>query len=173
MDGPWSNNTWKGTKIGEIVVPANSAKETKQFTVDVSKFVDHLDKKHAIYLVAESVEGGSLFDLAGLGFSSSKKKITRPIAPKVHIEVNGKAIELPSAPVRSNESNGIVGFDLYEAVCKLPANTTQAPSVSASATDKSVKIAITQATSATGTAIVKFDYKGIVKTYQVKFNIEE
>lgn len=172
LDGPWDNNAWKGTKIGEIVVPANSAKETKQFTVDVSKFVDHLDKKHAIYLVAESEEEGSLFDLDGLGFSSNKKKITRPIAPKVHIEVNGKAIELPMTPVRSTESNGIVGYDLYEAVCKLPANTTQAPSVSASATDKSVKIAITQATSVTGTAIVKFDYKGVIKTYQVKFSVE-
>lgn len=172
LDDPWDNNAWKGTKIGEIVVPVNSAKETKQFTVDVSKFVDHLDKKHAIYLVAESEEEGSLFDLDGLGFSSNKKKITRPIAPKVHIEVNGKAIELPMAPVRSTESNGIVGYDLYEAVCKLPANTTQAPSVSASATDKSVKIAITQATSVTGTAIVKFDYKGVIKTYQVKFSVE-
>ena len=23
LDGPWDNDTWKGTKIGEIVVPAN------------------------------------------------------------------------------------------------------------------------------------------------------
>lgn len=173
LDGPWDNNAWKGTKIGEIVVPANSAMETKQFTVDVSKFVDHLDKKHAIYLVAESEEEeGSLFDLDGLGFSSNKKKIIRAVPPMVHIKVNGKAIELPMTPVRSTESNGIVGYDLYEAVCKLPANTTQAPSVSASATDKSVKIAITQATSVTGTAIVKFDYKGVIKTYQVKFSVE-
>ena len=168
LDGPWDNNAWKGTKIGEIVVPANSAMETKQFTVDVSKFVDHLDKKHAIYLVAESEEEeGSLFDLDGLGFSSNKKKIIRAVPPMVHIKVNGKAIELPMTPVRSTESNGIVGYDLYEAVCKLPANTTQAPSVSASATDKSVKIAITQATSVTGTAIVKFDYKVVIKTYQL------
>lgn len=172
LDGPWDNNAWKGTKIGEIVVPANSAMETKQFTVDVSKFVDHLDKKHAIYLVAESEEEGSLFDLDGLGFSSNKKRIIRAVPPMVHIKVNGKAIELPMTPVRSTESNGIVGYDLYEAVCKLPANTTQAPSVSASATDKSVKIAITQATSVTGTAIVKFDYKGVIKTYQVKFSVE-
>lgn len=173
LDGPWDNNAWKGTKIGEIVVPANSAMETKQFTVDVSKFVDHLDKKHAIYLVAESEEEeGSLFDLDGLGFSSNKKKIIRAVPPMVHIKVNGKAIELPMTPVRSTESNGIVGYDLYEAVCKFPANTTQAPSVSASATDKSVKIAITQATSVTGTAIVKFDYKGVIKTYQVKFSVE-
>jgi len=170
LDGPWNNETWKGTKIGEIVVPANSAQETAQFTVDVSKFVDHLDKKHAIYLVAESEETGSLFDLAGLGFSSDKKRIVRPVVPQVNIEVNGKTIEIPATPVRSTESNGITGYDLYEAVYKLPANTTEIPTVSASATDKNVKVEITQATSASGTAIVKFDYKGVVKTYKIRFS---
>lgn len=169
LDGPWDNETWKGTKIGEIVVPANSAQKTEQFTIDVSKFVDHLDKKHAIYLVAESEETGNLFDLAGLGFSSNKKKITRPIVPKVNIEVNGKAIEVPATPVRSTESNGITGYDIYEAVYKLPAGTTGTPTVSASATDKNVKVEIIQATSVSGTAIVKFDYKGVVKTYKVVF----
>lgn len=170
LDGPWNNETWKGTKIGEIVVPANSAQETAQFTTDVSKFVDHLDKKHAIYLVAESEETGSLFDLAGLGFSSDKKKIVRPVVPQVNIEVNGKTIEIPATPVRSTESNGITGYDLYEAVYKLPANTTEIPTVSASVTDKNVKVEITQATSTSGTAIVKFDYKGVVKTYKIIFS---
>lgn len=170
LDGPWDNQAWQGTKIGEIVVPANSAQETAQFTVDVSKFVDHLDKKHAIYLVAESEEAGNLFDLAGLGFSSNKKKIVRPIVPIVNIEVEGKTIELPAAPVRSTENNGIVGFDLYETVYELPSNTAKVPVVSASATDKSVKVAITQATSVSGTATVKFDYKGIIKTYKVVFS---
>lgn len=170
LDGPWGNQAWHGTKIGEIVVPANSAQETAQFTVDVSKFVDHLDKKHAIYLVAESEEAGNLFDLAGLGFSSNKKKIVRPIVPIVNIEVEGKTIELPAAPVRSTENNGIVGFDLYETVYELPSNTAKVPVVSASATDKSVKVAITQATSVSGTATVTFDYKGIIKTYKVVFS---
>lgn len=170
LDGPWDNQAWQGTKIGEIVVPANSAQETAQFAIDVSKFVDHLDKKHAIYLVAESEEAGNLFDLAGLGFSSNKKKIVRPIVPIVNIEVEGKTIELPAAPVRSTENNGIVGFDLYETVYELPSNTTKVPAVSASATDKRVKIAITQATSVSGTATLKFDYKGIVKTYKVVFS---
>lgn len=169
LDGPWDNQAWKGKKIGEITVPANSTQETAQFTIDVSKFVDHLDKKHAIYLVAESDDAGSLFDLAGLGFSSKKKKISRPIVPEVSIKVNGKAIELPATPVRSTESNGITGYDLYEAVYKLPANATQAPAISASASDKNVKISITQPASANDAAIVKCDYKGMVKTYKVKF----
>lgn len=170
LDGPWSNETWKGTKIGEIVVPANSKQETTQFTVDVAKFVDNLDKKHAIYLVAEGEGEDNLFDLIGLGFSSKKKKIVRPIVPEVNIMVNNKAIEMPKTPVRSTESNGITGYDLYEAVYKLPANVTEIPAVSASATDKNVKVTITQATSSSRTAIVTFDYKGVVKTYKVVFN---
>ena len=47
--------------------------------------------------------------------------------------------------------------------------TTGTPTVSASATDKNVKVEIIQATSVSGTAIVKFDYKGVVKTYKVVF----
>jgi len=67
LDGPWDNATWNGKKIGEIIVPANSAQETTKFTIDVSKFVDQLDKKHAIFLVAESVEPDALFNFIGLG----------------------------------------------------------------------------------------------------------
>ncbi len=89
LDGPWDNDTWKGKKIGEINVPANSAQETTKFTIDVSAFVDNLDKKHAIFLVAEGPDPGGLFDLIGLGFSSKKKKIVRPVAPTVSIRVNG------------------------------------------------------------------------------------
>lgn len=169
LDGPWDNMTWKGIKIGEIIVPANSPQETTQFTVDVSKYVDHLDKKHAIFLVAESKETGNLFDLAGLGFSSDKKKIVRPVVPEVTIAVNGKMIELPKTPVRSTKDNGIVGYDLYEAAYMLPSNVTEIPAVSASASDDSVKIVVTQAKSISGTAIVKFDYRGVVKTYKVVF----
>lgn len=169
LDGPWDNATWKGKKIGEIAVPANSKQETTQFSIDVSKFVDHLDKKHAIFLVAEGDDAGNLFDMAGLGFSSKKKKITRPIVPTVSIKVNGKDIELPATPVRSTEQNGITGYNLYETVYKLPAGAAQAPAVSASADNKAVKVSITQATSKTDEAVVEFDYKGMVKRYRVKF----
>jgi hypothetical protein len=115
LDGPWDNATWKGKKIGEIIVPANSAQETTQFTIDVSAFVDKLDKKHAIFLVAEGVDSGGLFDVIGLGFSSKKKKIVRHVAPTVSITVNGAAVEMPAVPVRSTNANGIVSLDLYEA----------------------------------------------------------
>ena len=167
LDGPWDNETWKGKKIGTIEVPANSAQKITKFTLDVSSFVDNLDKKHAIFLVAEGPDPDGLFDLSGLGFSSAKKKIVRPVAPVVAIKVNGEVVSLPAAPVRSTNANGIVNLDLYETTYKLPATATGVPKVTASASDPAVKIAVTQAESKSGTAVVKFDYKGVVKTYKV------
>lgn len=172
IDGPWDNATWKGKKIGVIEVPANAAQETTKFTIDVSAIVDKMDKKHAIYLVAEGIETEGLFDLLGLGFSSAKKKIVRPIAPTVSIKVNGEAIVVPATPVRSTNANGIVGYDLYETTYKVPTSATGTPTVSASASNPAVKVAITQAASKTGTAVVKCDYKGVVKTYKVVFAAE-
>ena len=69
LDGPWENNVWNGKKIGEIKIPANSLQEITKFSVNVSEYVDNLDKKNAIYLVAEG-NSGVLVDYIGLGFSS-------------------------------------------------------------------------------------------------------
>jgi hypothetical protein len=165
LDGPWDNETWKGKKIGEIEVPENAKQESTQYTIDVAAFVDHLDKKHAIYLVAEAAETELLFDLQGLGFSSIKKKITRPVPPTVNITVNGTSLALSETPVRSNNTNGLVGYGEYEASYTLPAGTTTIPVVAASSNNASVKISVTQAASLSGKAVVKFDYKGVVKTY--------
>jgi len=179
LDGPWDNDIWKGVKIGEINVPANSAQETTKFTIDVSKFVDHLDKKHAIFLVAESraglhagnegVPGRPLFDLVGLGFSLKDKQIERHIAPTVNISVNDVILDLSPYPVRSTNANGITSYDLYEANVQLSSNTTRIPSVTAFASDPGVKITITQPQAVNGMAVVKFDYKGVVKTYNIVF----
>ena len=124
LDGPWDNATWKGKKIAEIVVPANSKQEVTQFTADVSRFVDNLDKKHAIFLVAEGGESDALFNLMGLGFSSKNKKINRPVVPTVSIAVNGQPVTIPATPVRSTNANGITGYDIYQTTYKLPAGTT-------------------------------------------------
>jgi hypothetical protein len=172
MDGPWDNAVWKGKKIGEIVVPANSKQETTKFTIDVAKFVEGSDKKHAIFLVAESADQAPLFDFIGLGFSSAKKPIERPVAPVVSISVNGKAIDVPATPVRSTNANGIVGYDQYEARVTLPSGTTQTPVVSASSNNNAVKIVIEQAQSITDPALVKCDFKGISKTYNIVFSME-
>ncbi|MFA9194077.1 hypothetical protein AAGV33_06630 [Flavobacterium sp. FBOR7N2.3] len=172
LDGPWDNATWKGKKIAEIIVPENSKEEITNFTVDVSKFVDHLDKKHAIFLVAEGSGSEQLFDLVGLGFSSKEKKISRPTVPIVRIEVNGKALELSPIPVRSTDQNGIVGYDIYQTTYKIPAGTNEVPIVSASTNNPNVKVTIEQAVSLTGNTVVKFDYNGLVKTYNVQFASE-
>ncbi len=172
LDGPWDNAAWNGKKIGEIVVAANSKQEVTKFIIDVSKFVDHLDKKHAIFLVAEGAESDGLFDLIGLGFSSKKKKIERHVPPTVSIAVNGKAIDLPATPVRSTNANGIVGYDIYQASYKLPAGTTGIPTVTASSDISKVKVSVTQAESLSGTAVVEFDYNGVVKTYSIVYTSE-
>lgn len=172
LDGPWDNAVWKGKKLGVIEVPANSAQETTKFSIDVASVVDNLDKKHAIFLVAEGDGTESLFDFIGLGFNSNKKKIERHIPPTVSIKVNGESITLPTTPVRSTNANGIIGYDLYEAKYNVPASTNGIPTIVASANDPAVKVSITQAESKTGTAVVKFDYKGIVKTYKVVFAAE-
>ena len=177
LDGPWDNDTWQGKKIGEITVPANAARETTRFTVNVSEFVDRLDKKHAIFLVVESAGmgrgpgtgPGGLCDLIGLGFSSDKIEIVRPVAPTVSIAVNGVLLDVPATPVRSTNANGIVGYDLYETTVPLATGIDGIPAVSAYANNPDVKVAITQAESTSGTAVVRFDYKGIIKTYRVIF----
>jgi hypothetical protein len=129
MDGHGIIQTWKGKKIGKIVFPANSKQEITKFTIDVAKYVEGLDKKYAIFLVAEGADQEDLCDFIGVGFQLVKKAIDRPVVPTVSISVNGKAIEVPATPVRSTNANGIVGYDLYEAKVTLPAGTTQKPVV--------------------------------------------
>jgi arabinoxylan arabinofuranohydrolase len=172
MDGPWDNAAWKGKKIGEIVVPANSKQETTKFTIDVAKFVEDLDKKHAIFLVAEGDDSDALFNFIGLGFSSAKKPIERHVAPTVSISVNGKAIEVPATPVRSTNANGIVDYDLYETTVKLPSGSDKIPVVTATADNNNVKVNIEQAMVLNDAAYVKCDYNGVVKTYKLTFVVE-
>mgnify|MGYP002724348379 CR=1 FL=1 len=169
LDGPWDNDAWKGTKIGEIIVPENSKQETKAFSVDVANYVDHLDKKHAIFLVAEADNTTELFDLIGLGFSSNKKEIVRPIVPAVRIYIDGEEIKVPGTPVRSTNSNGIVGYNIYETMYEIDSNTTEIPIVTATVDNEDVRVAITQAESMEGKAVVNFDYNGVIKTYNVIF----
>ena len=182
LDGPWDNDTWKGIKIGEIDVPADAAQEMTKFTVDVSNFVDNLGEKHAIFLVAEGGIAGrppagaggpgrGLFDLTGLGFSSKSKDIVFPVVPSVSISVNDVIIDIPPYPVRSTNANGITSYDIYEANVNV-SNTSKIPKVSAKASDRNVKTAITQATSANGTAVVQFDYNGVVKTYRINLTAD-
>ena len=171
IDGPWDNETWKGKKIGEITVPAGTtADEVTKYTLDVTDAVKALDKKHAIYLVAEGDTDGQLCILRGLGFSADEKSLVYPAVPTVSIQANGQEIELPTTPVRSTNANGYTGYDQYETTYTLPAGTASVPEFTASSNNPNVKIEITQPETTDGKAVVKFDYNGMVKTYTVVIN---
>ena len=167
LDGPWDNSVWKGKKIGEITVPAGSIQEITKYTIDVSEVVDKLDKKHAIFLVAESNSKEKLCVLQGLGFSKKGKSLEYPTIPTVEIMVDGQKVDLPTTPVRSTNANGITGFNQYETTYTIPANTEDTPKVSATSNDPSVKIDVIQPTSGNKKAVVNFEYKGTVKTYTI------
>src|SRR5690606_6697767 len=107
-----------------------------------------------------------------IGFSSNKKEIVRPIVPTVSIAVNGKEIDLSDTPVRSTNANGIVGYDLYETTFTLPSGTMGIPKISANADNPDVQVSVTQAETAQGVTLVKFDYNGVVKTHRVVFASE-
>ena len=167
LDGPWDNSVWKGKKIGEITVPAGSIQEITKYTIDVSEVVDKLDKKHAIFLVAENNSKEKLCVLQGLGFSKKGKSLEYPTIPTVEIMVDGQKVDLPTTPVRSTNANGITGFNQYETTYTIPVNTENTPKVSATSNDPSVKIDVIQPTSGNKKAVVNFEYKGTVKTYTI------
>ncbi len=169
LDGPWANDAWKGTKIGEITVPANSEQALTKFTVDVSQFVDNLDKKHAIFLVA-SGGSGLLFDLTGLGFSSKDTELAMPEAPTVSVLADGVPLTLPAAPTRSTNANGILNYENYDVTYKLPFGTTIMPVITASSSDSSIKISVAQSSSVNEPAVVRFNRNGVLKTYTVIFS---
>ena len=168
LDGPWDNATWNGKRIGDITVPAQAKNEITQFTLDVSEFVDKLDKKHAIFFRIVGAEVESLGEFVGLGFSSKDKPINRPVVPEIFISANGKALDLPETPVRSTDENGITGYAIYETTYNVE-DAASVPVLTAKSDNPDVNVNITQASSPSEEAIVKFDYKGKVKTYHVAF----
>lgn len=169
LDGPWADDVFGGCKIATISVPANSAMAPARFTVDVSRHVDGLDKKHAIYLVANGKEGKRVCDLYGIGFSKDGQVMDRPEPPVVAIQVNGVEVDMPDTPVRMDKHNGYTGYDRYEVSYKMPAGAMNA-NVTASSDNSAVKIKVVQPESNGGKAEVYFDYNGVVKTYEVNLN---
>lgn len=172
LDGPWENDAWKGQKIGVIEIPAGAPMETTKYTIDVSAVVDELNQKHAVFLVAEGEASDGLCDLIGLGFSSRNNEIVRPEVPSLSIQVDGKEIDIPAEPVRASYQNGILGYDQYETSCLIQSNKTEVPVVTASSNSKEVKVSIDQAATSVDTAIVRFDYNGVVKAFNVVFKTE-
>lgn len=168
VDGPWDNDIWKGRKLGELTVPAGAPKGVGRYRLDVSEIVDRLDKKHAIYLVADGPAGEGLFDLIGLGFSADGKDIDMPAVPHVAIAVNGEPLQLPELPVRSTNENGIADNTVYR-VAYNPSEPMpmRALKLTASADNDEVKVYEPVIDFDHRKAIVKFEYHGQVKTYEI------
>lgn len=171
IDGPWDNEVWKGRKIGTLEVPANADQSVTDFAINVGQHVDGLNGKHALFLVAEGQDSTGIFDLVGLGFSHKNKKVIRPVAPEIQIQIDGKEIEMPEHPIRSTPDNGIVGLDLYKVNYPLDANAI-VPEISASSSDPNVKINIKKAETIDEETVIEFDYKGVVKTYILNFETD-
>lgn len=169
LDGPWDNATWKGKKIGEINVAANSKQEITQYSINVAEAVDGLDKKHAIFLVVEGPQSREgLADIIGLGFSSKAKKLVRPVAPTVAIKADGKSLKMPEIPIRSTDENGLLGLNDYEVECKIAQNS-KLPKITASADNKKVKISIVKGENSSDGVTVECLYNDQIKRYHVKF----
>lgn len=164
LDAPSDKGLWHGKKIGEIAIPASDKKELRKYTVDVAQAVEGLKGKHAIYLKAESDNTGKLFNLMGLGFSSKNHDIDYPETPAISITADGKELTLPSTPTAMNADNGYTDFSHYDFAYTSPT----LPNIKAASNNKNVKINVSQATAQDSTAVVKFDWKGLVKTYKIK-----
>lgn len=157
MDSPYAD----GVSLGEIIVPAGTDKTV--FCLELGKDIDRLKRKHAIYLKAEGEGRGDLFDLHGLGFCKKGEKLDRPVPPTVDIKVNGVSLDIPAIPTRSTEKNGYVSQDIYDI------ETVQrgTPELYVTASDPDVKISAERVSK--DYIVVKCEYKGKTKTYNVRF----
>jgi len=181
LDGPYANAAWNGKEIAVIDVPADAPAVSTKYTVDVAGAVEGLSGKHAVYLVVEGPElpapparpqfGGprqqqqqrprGLFDLHGIGFSSNDLSIERPVPPTVKITVDGKALSVPSIPVRFTNANGYGDVTRYQVYGPVTDKST----IEVSASDPEVKIDVTPIVA--GRATVTCTYKGLKKVYLI------
>ena len=180
LDGPYANSTWNGKEIAVINVPANAAREAMCFSADVSRYVEGLSGKHAIYLVVDGPEipappqfpgrpannnrqqrPRGLFDLHGLGFSCNSVAIERQVPPTVRILVDGQDIVIPTEPVRSTGLNGYTDVTHYQAYGPLKENSD----IRVLPSDQSVTYEISNIE--WGRATVKCTYNGQDKVYLI------
>ena len=134
MDGPWEGGAWKGTKIGEVEIPAGASAEVTRYSVDVSAFVDGIKGKHAIFLVAEGPADEPLCDVIGLGFTKKGADMGFPVPPIIQISVNGHSVEMPSHPVWATDDNGLLDCTTYEVA--VPASTSLADVIVIASSDE-------------------------------------
>lgn len=170
MDAPSASPKWKGTKIATISVkPGKRNGQTVCYQADVASAVEGLHTKRAIYLVAEGPKETKLFDLAGLGFSSDSKRISMPQTPKVDIYIDGEKIETPQTPEWMTAENGHTSFGTYKIIYGKTKLNNKIHVIKAASNNKEVAITIDQPQRPGGKAVVKCEYKGATKTYEIVF----
>ncbi|MCL2373159.1 MAG: hypothetical protein FWC78_07130 [Defluviitaleaceae bacterium] len=167
LDGPWADGAWNGILLGTIEVPADSVDGgVQRFSIDASA-VEGLTGKHAIFIRPQGFTG-QLLDIMGLGFSDDTRPLVRPYVPTVSIYYNGIALALSPTPLRSRPYNGITSVDIYEYRRVILPGATDIPTITAAVSDPNlVTIEIEQMTDPLGTAFVRFDFNGMVKTYRI------
>ena len=152
IDGPWEGGAWKGTKVGEISVPAGASAEVTRYTATLGDAVDALEGKHALFLVAKGPSGKELCDIVGLGFTKKNAKMEFPVPPTVKISVDGVPAEISSHPVWATDENGLTDNSFYSVKGGSGKISVEAPS--------SVKVVVDNEK-----RMVKATYKGLSKTF--------
>lgn len=169
LDGPSTNGLWHGRRIGRITIPATIEQGVvAKRTIDVARYVEGLSGKHAIYIKVEGSPTTKLFDLMGLGFASKNATISYPEEPVMTIKAGDDMVRLPSAPATMTEANGYTDCSVYEAEHTFQSTTDDMPIVTATSSNDSVKISITQAGKADSTAVVECNWQGLVKTFKIR-----
>ncbi|MBO4755576.1 MAG: hypothetical protein J5519_02335, partial [Bacteroidales bacterium] len=158
VDSPWEDGAVKGTKVGEVVIPAGASTDVTRYKVSLGEAVDTLTAKHALYLVAEGPAGQPLCDIVGLGFTKKGQSMKFPVPPAVKISVGGKELSMPEHPVWATDQNGLTDNTLYELA--VPEGAAGKIAVKA---PKSVTVEIDEAA-----RIVRCTYRGKTKTFALK-----
>lgn len=174
------DDPWKGKKIGTLDVTGNPAQQEGYYSITVPD-VEGLKGKHAIYLVVEGPDvqqpqqgrpqfGGrrpqgpqrpqGLFDLHGISFSKFVPN-TKPKVPQVTITADGKALTIPSTPVRFNAQNGYAEQNRYQVYGPLKNNSK----LTATSDVPGVKFDISPIVE--GRATIKATYNGQTKIFLI------
>ena len=174
------DDPWKGKKIGTLDVTGNPAQQEGYYSIVVPD-VEGLKGKHAIYLVVEGPDvqqpqqgrpqfGGrrpqgpqrpqGLFDLHGISFSKFVPE-TNPKVPQVTITADGKALTIPSTPVRFNAQNGYAEQNRYQVYGPLKNNSK----LTATSDVPGVKFDISPIVE--GRATIKATYNGQTKIFLI------
>lgn len=160
LDGPYSNDTWKGKEIAVIEVKGNAPQRAEDYTVAVPA-VEGLTGKHAIYLVVEGEGNEGLMDLHGIGFSKKGTMCHRPTVPTIQITVDGKPVAMPTTPVFATNENGVMDLTNYQVYAPLKSNSNITVTANGGKVDRKISPIVD------GRATVRCTFNGKEKVYKI------